>query len=524
MAAQHSVLGKRHSLRRYIATTAAVAATCTVLAPVAMESRTIASTLASYVIGVGGNNDGASANIPHKLGGAYSVDYHPVSYPGAIWPVSGLTAPTFKTSVTQGHNNLNKEIATAGNQQITIVGYSLGAVVVSRSHSDLQKQYPNGNPDIQFVLMGSANTPNGGIFARFPWLKIPFADIESNGAWEPDQFKTKVINTEYDTYGDFPAYFNPLALANSIAAIRYAHPDVYYDSIDPTTLDDPDNPNVIKSVKGNTTYYLVRAEHLPLLQPLRDLTNPIGASFVLDAIEPTLRVFIDMAYDRDTSPGTTKPFSLFTPPKNIVDAVNKLPGAIEEGAHNFESGLSGGVPKQPAPTEKPANPPAPQTDTPKSAPPAAQTPAPEAPKPPVLTLTTVEPSTPPPPAKAPDLTAIAVGSHVSAPAQPAEEKPDTKPEVKPETKPEEKPALAATSNTTKPTLRLPKPPVSQTGTSPKTPKLPSLKDRLKSIPGLGEKKDSTASTPSKTSESTNSPDHSSEKSSNHTSEKGHSAA
>lgn len=508
MAAQHSVLGKRHSLRRYIATTAAVAATCTVLAPVAMESRTIASTLASYVIGVGGNNDGASANIPHKLGGAYSVDYHPVSYPGAIWPVSGLTAPTFKTSVTQGHTNLNNEIATARNQQITIVGYSLGAVVVSRSHSDLQKQYPHGNPDIQFVLMGSANTPNGGIFARFPWLKIPFADIESNGAWEPDQFKTKVINTEYDTYGDFPAYFNPLALANSIAAIRYAHPDVYYDSIDPATLDDPDNPNVIKSVKGNTTYYLVRAEHLPLLQPLRDLTNPIGASFVLDAIEPTLRVFIDMAYDRDTSPGTTKPFSLFTPPKNIVDAVNKLPGAIEEGAHNFENGLSGGVPKQPAPTEKPANPPSPQADTPKAAPPAAQTPASEAPKPPVLTLTTAEPSTPPPPVKAPDLTAIAVGSHVSAPAQPAEEKP----------------APAATSNTAKPTLRLPKPPVSQTSTSPKTPKLPSLKDRLKSIPGLGEKKDSTVSTPSKTSESTNSPDHSSEKSSNHTSEKGHSAA
>ncbi len=262
MAAQHSVLGKRRSLRRYVATTAAVAATCTVLAPVAMESRTIASTLASYVIGVGGNNDGASANIPHKLGGAYSVDYHPVSYPGAIWPVSGLTAPTFKTSVTQGHTNLNTEIATAGNQQITIVGYSLGAVVVSRSHSDLQKQYPNGNPDIQFVLMGSANTPNGGIFARFPWLKIPFADIESNGAWEPDQFKTKVINTEYDTYGDFPAYFNPLALANSIAAIRYAHPDVYYDSIDPATLDDPDNPNVIKSVKGNTTCSFVAASSL----------------------------------------------------------------------------------------------------------------------------------------------------------------------------------------------------------------------------------------------------------------------
>lgn len=105
---------------------------------------------------------------PRKLGGAYSVDYHPVSYPGAIWPVSGLTAPTFKTSVAEGRTNLNDEVVTAGNQPITIVGYSLGAVVVSKSHSDLLQRYPDGNPNIQFVLMGSANTPNGASSPDFP--------------------------------------------------------------------------------------------------------------------------------------------------------------------------------------------------------------------------------------------------------------------------------------------------------------------------------------------------------------------
>lgn len=486
MSAQHSVLGKRRSLKRSIATAAAVAATCTVLAPVAMESRTIASTLVSYVIGVGGNNDGASANIPAKIGHKFVTGtdiYKPVSYPGAVWPVSGITAPTFKTSVTEGNANLNTAIDQAPAGHVTVVAYSLGAVAANKSYRQLAENNPDA--DIDFVFLGSANTPNGGIFARFPWLKVPFVDIESDGALEPGPFKSTVINTEYDTYGDFPAYFNPLALANSIAAIRYAHPDQYYDEVDPASLDDPNK--VIKTQVGNTTYYLVRAEHLPLLQPLRDLTNPIGASFVLDAIEPTLRLFIDMAYDRETSPGTVKPFSFFTPPKNIIDAFKKLPGAIEEGAENFQSGLPGAAPKQPAPADKPANPSVPHTDPAKATPPAAQTPAPEAPKEPVLTLTTSEPTTPPVPAKVPDPTAIAVSATTAAapeivspaPAQVTDAKPDEKPTLT-SVKDTDKP-----KDTTKPTLRLPKLPASQPGTVPKPAKLPSIRDSLKSIPGLG---------------------------------------
>ncbi|QCH25696.1 PE-PPE domain-containing protein [Mycobacteroides salmoniphilum] len=488
MAAQYSVLGKSHSLKRSIATAAAVAATCTVLAPVAMESRTIASTLVSYVIGVGGNNDGASANIPAKIGHKFvtgSDIYQPVSYPGAVWPVSGITAPTFKTSVTEGNANLNAAIDQAPAGHVTVVAYSLGAVAANKSYRQLAENDPNA--DIDFVFLGSANTPNGGIFARFPWLKVPFVDIESDGALEPGPIRSTVINTEYDTYGDFPAYFNPLALANSIAAIQYAHPDKYYDEVDPASLDDPNK--VIKTQVGNTTYYLVRAEHLPLLQPLRDLTNPIGASFVLDAIEPTLRLFIDMAYDRETSPGTVTPFSIFTPPKNIVDAFKKLPGAIEEGAENFQNGLPGAAPKQPAPADKPTNPPVPQADPAKATPPAARTP--EAPKETVLTLTTSGPTTPPAPAKVTDPTAIAVSATTAATPEIVSSAPALQPETKPEATPDEKPTLtsvkdtAKPKDTTKPTLRLPKLPAARPGTTPKTAKLPSIRDSLKSIPGLG---------------------------------------
>jgi hypothetical protein len=315
-------------------------------------------------------------------------------------------------------------------------------------------------------------------------------DIYSTQPAKPDIFTTTDITNEYDTIGDFPAYFNPLAIANALVAFPYTHPDQFYDGTDLDKYDDANaiadktqidgsttkyyygdgtTKTVVTNANGSTsTYYVVHTEHLPLLQPLRDLTNPIGASFVLDAIEPTLRVFIDMAYDRETGPGTVKPFSLFTPSKKIVDAVKKLPGAIEEGAENFQNGLPGtGAPKQPAQVDKTASPAAPQVDYTRATPPAAQTPA---------------------PTKLSDPAAIAV----SASTVQAEIETGTKPEATPDENPDHgKPAVATvkdidtSKNTTRPTLRLPKLPASRPGTTPKNPKPPSIREGLKSIPGLG---------------------------------------
>lgn len=556
MAVQHSVLGKRRSLKRSVATAAAVAATCTVLAPVAMESKTIASTLVSYVIGVGGRGDGPSANIPNKLndlGGLTpaGAQYVGVNYPGTMWPIDGIRTATFRQSVTAGHIELNEQITSHEGENITIVGYSLGAVVVNESRKNLNDKYPNGNPNIQFVTISNAYKPNGGILARFPGIWIPFMDINSTTPATPNLFTTTDVTNEYDTIGDFPAYFNPLAIANALVAFPYTHPDQFYDNTDLTKYDDANAiPSETQTDGGKTTYYFadgttktvitnanntkstyyaVHSAHLPLLQPLRDLMNPIGASFVLDAIEPTLRVFIDMAYDRESSPGMVKPFSFFTPSKNIIDAFNKLPGAIEQGAENFQNGLPGAAPKQPAPVDKRANPPVSPADPAKPKPPEVQNPAPQAPAP-ILPLTTPEPTTAPAPTKVSDLAPIAVSAATGTVATPAAQ-PQVKPEVKletqtetkPDAKSDEKPALTSVKdtdkpkNTLKPTLRLPKLPASQPGTSPKTPKLPSLKDHLKSIPGLSEKKDSTPDASSKPSESTSSPTHPSEKSATHTS-------
>lgn len=487
---------RKISARKGMAATAAIAATCAVLAPVLAQEKTIAVTLTSTVIGVGGLKDGTSTLLKNKIGGSFlqgANDYIGIKYPAAVWPVSGLTAPTLDQSVALGSKNLNTALnGLDPNEPTTIVGYSLGAVAVNSWRKEHGKQAEDDGRNIKFVLIANAYKPNGGILARFPGLFLPIG-ISSQAPIDPkDGFETTDVTNEYDPYGDFPAYFNPLALANSLMGIQYAHPDKYYDGVD---LNDP---TLIKQFdpRTSTHYYLVPSKHLPLLQPIRDFTDQFGASFVLDAIEPTLRVFIDMAYNRQTSPGQQTPFGFFTPIKNIVDALNKLPGAIQEGAHNFENGLSGIAPKQPAPATDPAKNPAAPPDT-KTKTEDKPVPTPKTPDQ-ILTLTTPQPVTP---TAAPGPITVTVGAVATAtPATSTADttstpagQPATKVETKTqenktqESKPDEKqaPAVDKSNDTTKPTLHQPKIPAAQPGSTPKTPKLPSIRDSLKSVPGVG---------------------------------------
>ena len=50
-----------------------------------------------------------------------------------------------------------------------IYGYSQGAMIAIREKRKLAEQYPAETkaPDIDFVLSGDLNLPNGGLLARF---------------------------------------------------------------------------------------------------------------------------------------------------------------------------------------------------------------------------------------------------------------------------------------------------------------------------------------------------------------------
>ena len=65
-------------------------------------------------------------------------------------------------------------MADYGNDHLVIYGYSQGAMIANREKRKLAAQYPAETkaPDIDFVLGGDPNLPNGGLAARFPGLYI----------------------------------------------------------------------------------------------------------------------------------------------------------------------------------------------------------------------------------------------------------------------------------------------------------------------------------------------------------------
>ena len=126
-----------------------------------------------------------------------------------LWKLSGFFDVTFDQSVLGGVDDLEDAMADHGNDHLVIFGYSQGALVANREKQRLAEQYPEGTeaPDIEFVLTGDPNVPNGGLAARFPGLYIPILDITFNGpALTDTQFHTVEVIRQYDAADDFPLY------------------------------------------------------------------------------------------------------------------------------------------------------------------------------------------------------------------------------------------------------------------------------------------------------------------------------
>jgi len=304
---------------------------------------------AATTIGIGGRGDPNAVNIPNKLQGNVLIppefNYIGVQYPAGF---------DIDNSVNAGVPVLDAEIKNPDNagQFLMVVGYSEGAIVAEKVRRNLDPSDPGApsTDNLLWVMIASPNVPNGGIFSRLPWLNIPFF-VSSNGAAEPSPYNTRYVTNEYDPYADFPAYFNPLSLANTLVAVMYVHPDQYYDSVDydPLTNDTTD-PNVLvktvtNSAGGKDTYVFVRATELPLFAPVRQIAGILQLTPltepVLGGIEPLVRLFVDMGYtDRaNLNPEQPVQFSLITPPAKVLETVAGVPGAIGQGVTNVVTGV-----------------------------------------------------------------------------------------------------------------------------------------------------------------------------------------
>lgn len=235
--------------------------------------------------------------------------------PEDFFPLGRLT---FDRSVAAGQANLRRCIAAApdcvfnpdvgsvaprADDAVRVFGYSQSAVIASLAKRDLIAAYRPGDPDLSFLLVANPMRPNGGILMRFAgWPTIPILGVSFDGASPTDSadlgdglfaYPTVDIVRQYDALGgDFPVRpLNLLATVNALMGYGLQHGE---------TVDVPFGETRYQGRDGDTTYRIITADIVPLLEPLA----PFVPAPILRAIDAPLRVLIENAYDRDIGPGT----------------------------------------------------------------------------------------------------------------------------------------------------------------------------------------------------------------------------
>ncbi|MUM06359.1 PE-PPE domain-containing protein [Mycobacterium sp. CBMA 213] len=314
--------------------------------PAAPTASTAAVRLLDTAIGVGPSFDGFGATIPLLFYGTAvpsGQTFYTVPYPAMInlgYPViSGLPIvsaipywpETLKQSERIGAGYLEQAIGKEpAGEKLTIIGFSQGTQVGEIARADMAKNagYVANAQDYSFVFIGDPYTPNGGILSRFTtFARVPLlGDLFPLGRPGPSDspFKTTNYQNQYDGFADFPQYFNPLAITNALLGIAFEHvlPGYVFES--------PDGPNTVTTTVGNTTYVSI-PQYLPLLTPLRLAASLFGAQRFVNALDPILRVFVEMGYNRTADPSQVAEFSWGTPTQKIRQGLQQLPAAIAEG-------------------------------------------------------------------------------------------------------------------------------------------------------------------------------------------------
>jgi len=325
--------------------------------------------LTNTVIGIGGKDDATSSGIPTKLSGTVIPKTGNFGYFGVPYPATFELDKSRDAAVPVIHDYLT--VTGKDEAHLIVAGYSLGALAAEQEKRNLQLLAESAAPSheqLSFVMIASPFGGNGGVFGRLPGVGIPFITT-GMGPAQPSRYDTTYIANMYDPYADFPAYFNPVSLLNTALSIRYGHSPAYYDPLDPASSYAYQTTVYNPSTKSTDKYVLYYNPHLPLLGPLRELAEMTNTSKfaepVISSVEPLLRVLVDMGYtDRvNAKPAALTPFSLFTPPAKVIEALGAIPGALAQGAANLASGghatvtppnpLGNLTPKPEAPSPKP---------------------------------------------------------------------------------------------------------------------------------------------------------------------------
>ncbi|SIR67452.1 PE-PPE domain-containing protein [Williamsia sterculiae] len=270
---------------------------------------------ASTLLVLGGNSNPNGVRMEDELNGLISTrpgtPYAGYTFTVVPWPAqfpftTGSDGTTAEASQQQGVANLDAAIRKTAAQlgpgeKIVVVGYSTSADVVIRELRTVVAD-PGGvaSPDqLSFIVFGNPDRPNGGIFARFPGFSIPApVGVVFDGANPSDTkgYQLLDISWEYDGFSDFPTYpTHVLSVVNAVMGMFLLHSS-YFDA-------DLSNAIPDRTYTSDGVTYVTLHSRLPLLIPFAGIVP----SQVLDAIEPALRVLVDLGYDRTTPSGVATP-------------------------------------------------------------------------------------------------------------------------------------------------------------------------------------------------------------------------
>ena len=247
-----------------------------------------------------------------------------LEYPGTLGLIDGLGAPTGDQSVADGQQGIAARLPDPSTgDTVTVVAFSEGAVAASHEISALG---PSAN--VNFVLAGNPERPNGGILARFPaGTYIPILGITGGNATPATGAPVVMVTQQYDGIADAPAYpLNRVADLNALLGAYYLHGRGTSDSVGPYSNVDPNADGNIITTSGNMTDILVPAAPgaLPLFIPLAQAGVPQP---ILVALDPAVRAIIETGYSRTTDPSRQVQFALRPAPSAwATDAQNVAAG------------------------------------------------------------------------------------------------------------------------------------------------------------------------------------------------------
>jgi hypothetical protein len=154
-------------------------------------------------------------------------------------------------------------------------------------------------------------------------------NVSYDVATPPDTpYPTDIYTIQYDGIADFPQYpSNILADLNEVAGVFTAHLD--YPFLTPEELASAVQLPTSPGYAGDTTYFMIPTQDLPLLDPLRLI--PVVGPALADLMQPDLRVLVDLGYDRTGFANVPTPFTLSAPNVDMTALSNELALGANQG-------------------------------------------------------------------------------------------------------------------------------------------------------------------------------------------------